>query len=232
LCPGGAVGPAGAAPAPARERVVASLSGKGLDAIVNNAGYTSTAPMEFVDLDELRSQFEVNFFGAVAVAKAFLPHLTRPGGRIVNISSGAGRIVSPLIGPYCASKYAMVAVSDAMRLELRGAGLAVSIVEPGFIETPMHAKNDVLIGELLDGLPEAGRERYAPAIERLQATNEKLAKSASPAIDVARAVERALTDRRPRTRYPVTREAKLLYWIGPFLTDRMRDAIFGRITGL
>lgn len=216
----------------AREQLVERLGDGSLLGIVNNAGYTSTAPMEFVDIDELRRQFEVNFFGVAAVTKAFLPHVTRPGGRIVNISSGVGRIVTPLIGPYCASKYALVAISDAMRIELRGAGLSVSIVEPGFIETPMHEKNDTLITELLDGLPEAGRARYAPALERMRATNEKLARGAAPAAEVARAVERALTDARPKTRYPVTREAKLLYWIGPFLTDRMRDAIFGRIVGL
>jgi NAD(P)-dependent dehydrogenase (short-subunit alcohol dehydrogenase family) len=216
----------------ARAMVVERLGVRGLDGTVNNAGYTSTSPMEFVDLDELRRQFEVNFFGVAAVTRAFLPHMTRPGGRIVNISSGAGRIVTPLIGPYCASKYALVAISDAMRVELRGAGLGVSIVEPGFIETSMHGKNDALIAELLDTLPEAGRARYGPALERLKATNEKLSRTAAPADDVARAVERALTDARPRARYPVTREAKLLYWIGPFLTDRIRDAIFGRIVGL
>jgi NAD(P)-dependent dehydrogenase (short-subunit alcohol dehydrogenase family) len=216
----------------ARAMVVERLGARGLDGTVNNAGYTSTSPMEFVDLDELRRQFEVNFFGVAAVTRAFLPHMTRPGGRIVNISSGAGRIVTPLIGPYCASKYALVAISDAMRVELRGAGLGVSIVEPGFIETSMHGKNDALIAELLDKLPEAGRARYGPALERLKATNEKMSRTAAPADDVAKAVERALTDARPRARYPVTREAKLLYWIGPFLTDRIRDAIFGRIVGL
>jgi NAD(P)-dependent dehydrogenase (short-subunit alcohol dehydrogenase family) len=216
----------------ARTNVAERLGGRNLDGLVNNAGYTSTAPMEFVEIGELRRQFEVNLFGAAAVARAFLPHLLRPGGRIVNISSGAGRIVTPLLGPYCASKYALVAISDAMRVELRGAGIAVSIVEPGFIETPMHEKNDVRIADLLDSLPEAGRARYGPALQRLKATNEKMAESAAPAEDVARAVERALTDARPRARYPVTREARLLYWIGPFLSDRIRDAIFGRIVGL
>jgi len=216
----------------ARACVVERLGTLGLGGVVNNAGYTSTSPMEFVDVDELRRQFEVNLFGVAAVTKAFLPHMTRPGGRIVNVSSGAGRIVTPLLGPYCASKYALVAISDAMRVELRGAGLGVSIIEPGFIETAMHEKNDARIAELLRTLPEAGRERYAPALERLKATNERLAKTAAPAEDVARAIARALSDARPRARYPVTREARLLYWIGPFLTDRIRDAIFGRIVGL
>ncbi|MBW2422509.1 MAG: SDR family oxidoreductase [Deltaproteobacteria bacterium] len=216
----------------ARACVAERLGTLGLGGVVNNAGYTSTSPMEFVDVDELRRQFEVNLFGVAAVTKAFLPHMTRPGGRIVNVSSGAGRIVTPLLGPYCASKYALVAISDAMRVELRGAGLGVSIIEPGFIETAMHEKNDARIAELLRTLPEAGRERYAPALERLKATNERLAKTAAPAEDVARAIARALSDARPRARYPVTREARLLYWIGPFLTDRIRDAIFGRIVGL
>lgn len=216
----------------ARASVEEKLGGRGLDGLVNNAAYTTTSPMEFVDIDALRRQFEVNVFGVAAVTKAFLSHVTRPGGRIVNVSSGAGRIVTPLIGPYCASKYALVALSDALRVELRGAGIGVSIIEPGFIETPMHEKNDAQIAELLEALPVAGTERYAPALQRLKATNEKLSKTAAPALDVARAIERALTDARPKARYPVTREARLLYWIGPFLTDRMRDAIFGRIVGL
>ncbi len=212
--------------------VSATLAGASLAGLVNNAGYTMTAPMEYVDIDELRQQFEVNTFGNAAVTRAFLPLLRRPGGRIVNLSSGAGKIVTPLIGPYCASKYALEAISDALRVELRGVGIHVSVVEPGFIDTPMHEKNEAQIARLLEALPTEARTRYEPAIGKLSAANERFSKTAAPAEEVATAVYSALTSARPRSRYPVTREAKLLAWIGPFLSDRMRDFIFGRIVGL
>lgn len=207
-------------------------NGEGLKGIVNNAGFAMTSPLEFVDLDALRHQFEVNVIGVAAVTKAFLPLIVRPGGRVVNMSSGSGKIVTPLIGPYCASKYALEAMSDALRIELRSEGLHVSIIEPGVIETPIHEKNDERTRRMTEALPALARERYGPALDRLNAQSAKFAKSATPAIRVARAVARALSAKRPKTRYPVTTEAHLLSWIGPFLPDRARDAIFGGMLGL
>ncbi|MBW2391095.1 MAG: SDR family NAD(P)-dependent oxidoreductase, partial [Deltaproteobacteria bacterium] len=122
----------------ATAQVAEALGTRPLDALVNNAGITVTSPLEFVDLDAMRSQFEVNVFGVAAVTRAFLPLLKRPGGRIVNVSSGAGKIAPPLIGPYTASKHALEAMSDVLRLELRGQGIAVSVIQPGFIESAMH----------------------------------------------------------------------------------------------
>ncbi|MDG2303231.1 MAG: SDR family oxidoreductase [Candidatus Binatia bacterium] len=203
-----------------------------LQGLVNNAGMTITAPLEFVDLDALRRQFEVNVFGVAAVTKAFLPLLERPDGRVVNVSSGAGKIVSPLIGPYCASKYALEAMSDALRIEIRGQGLFVSVVEPGAIDTPIHEKNDAQLQGMLEALPAQGRARYEPALARLRRMNESMAKQGVPAARVARTIAKALSARRPKTRYPVSAEAHLLAWIGPFLGDRARDAIFGRMVGL
>jgi NAD(P)-dependent dehydrogenase (short-subunit alcohol dehydrogenase family) len=216
----------------ARDEIARSLGDQKLFALVNNAATTVTAPLEFVDLDALRAQFETNTIGVAAVTKTMLPLMQRPGGRIVNVSSGAGRIVTPLVGPYCASKYALVAMSDALRVELRGQGISVSIIEPGFIDTPMHEKNEQQAEEMLASLPPEGRERYGEAIAKLRATNERMSKGAAPPEDVAQAIRRSLTARRPRSRYPVTAEARLLQIIGPFLGNRIRDAIFGRIVGL
>lgn len=209
-----------------------ALDGDSLGAVVNNAGITTTWPLEFVDLNAMRHQFEVNVFGVAAVTRAFLPMLARPGGRIVNVSSGAGKIVTPLIGPYCASKFALEALSDALRVELRGQGIRVSVIEPGFIETPMHEKNEQSIKAMLDALPPEGQERYGASIQRLRKANERFTKTATPPEEVAKSIHKALSANRPRARYAVTREAKLLAAIGPFLSDRMRDRIFGRITGL
>jgi NAD(P)-dependent dehydrogenase (short-subunit alcohol dehydrogenase family) len=216
----------------ARDQIAESLAGEDLFAIVNNAATTVTMPVEFMDLDALRGQLEINTIGVVAVTKTMLPLLSRPGGRVVNVSSGAGRIVSPLIGAYCGSKYALVALTDALRLEVRGQGIRVSIIEPGFIDTPMHEKNERQVAAMLEALPAEGRTRYGAAFDKLAAANTRMAKNAAPPESVAKAIHRALCDARPRTRYPVTPEAKLLHWIGPFLNDRMRDAIFGRMMGL
>jgi NAD(P)-dependent dehydrogenase (short-subunit alcohol dehydrogenase family) len=216
----------------ARDEILRSLGEQPLFALVNNAATTVTMPLEFVDLEALRGQFEINTFGVAAVTKTMLPLIERPGGRIVNVSSGAGRIVSPLVGAYCASKYALVALSDALRLELRGQGISGFVIEPGFIDTPMHEKNERQVEEMLGSLPAEGRERYGPAIAKMRAANERLSKRASPPEAVSKAIVHALTARRPRSRYPVTAEARLLAVIGPFLTNRMRDAIFGRMVGL
>ncbi len=214
------------------EAVRAGLHSEALSGLVNNAGMTVTAPLEFVDMDALRRQFEVNVFGVAAVTKAFLPLLERPGGRIVNVSSGAGKIVSPLIGPYCASKYALEAMSDALRVEVRGQGLHVSVVEPGAIDTPIHDKNETSLRQMVEALPDEGRARYGAALEKLSRTNASMAKQGIPAARVAATIAKALRVQRPKTRYPVAAEAHLLAWIGPFLGDRVRDAMFGRMVGL
>ena len=218
--------------ADAAEEVRTQLDGSPLYGLVNNAGVTHTAPMEFVDTDALRAQFEVNVFGVAAVTRAFLP-LVRPAcGRVVNVSSGSGKITTPLQGPYCASKHALEAMSDALRMELRGAGVRVSVIEPGYIETPIHGKNEKKIDAMLDALPPEGHRAYAAAIEKLRQASERFAASATPASAVAEAILHALTSRRPKIRYPVTTEARLLAWFGPFLTDRLKDAFLPRMVGL
>ena len=217
----------------AAEHVRGELGAGGeLRGVVNNAGYALETPLEFVDRDALRHQFDVNVIGLADVTKTFLPQLRRPGGRIVNVSSGAGQIAIPLSGAYSASKYAVEAMSDALRVEVRNQGLHVSLVVPGFIESPIHEKNAVRAREMLEALPPVGRERYGPAFERMRRSMERRARHASPALDVAKAIEKALTAKRPRARYPVTFEANLLSVVGPFLGSRVRDAIFGREVGL
>lgn len=216
----------------AAEQLSAALGSQPLHAIVNNAGVTVTCPLEFVDVDAMRWQFEVNLFGVAAVTRAFLPLLRRPGGRVVNVSSGAGQIALPLIGPYVASKFALEGMSDVLRLELRHQGIGVSVIVPGVIQSGMHDKNRAATQSLLDSLPPEGLEKYGAAIERLRENDARDSAKSAPATEVAEAIHRALTARRPRTRYPVTKEVKLLSWVGAFLGDRARDAIMGRMVGL
>jgi NAD(P)-dependent dehydrogenase (short-subunit alcohol dehydrogenase family) len=112
-----------------------------LHGLVNNAGIAVAVPLEFIPLDELRRQFEVNVFGQVAVTQALLPQLRRSKGRIVFVGSIAGKSALPFLGPYAASKHALEAIADSLRVELQPFGVGVSIVEPGTIKTPIWTKS-------------------------------------------------------------------------------------------
>src|SRR3954471_419193 len=133
---------------------------RGLDALVNNAGIAVTGPLEYLPLDELRRQLEVNAVAQLAVTQACLPALRASRGRIVNMSSISGRMALPLYGPYAASKYALEALSDSLRLELRGTGVDVVLIEPGAIRTPIWERGIRAADALWDALPPVARERY------------------------------------------------------------------------
>jgi len=213
----------------AAKEISETLGEQGLLGLVNNAGIGFGGPMEFTNLDEMRSGFEVNVFGPVAVCQAFLPMLRRGRGRIVNISSAAGRVSMPLLGPYCSSKFALEGWTDAMRVELRSSGLHVSIVEPGFIDTPMQDKGKAETQRHIDALPAEGAKHYSRAYEKFQELLEKFGKSAAPPEAVAAAIHRALSADRPRARYTVGKDAKLLSVLNRLLPDRGKDAILGRL---
>ena len=125
----------------AADRVAGAVGSAGLSGLVNNAGIVVAGPLEFLPLSELRKQFEVNVLGQIAVTQAFLPLLRQARGRIVNMSSIAGRVAFPYIGPYSASKYALEAISDALRIELLPWGISVSVIEPGDVATPIWKKS-------------------------------------------------------------------------------------------
>jgi NAD(P)-dependent dehydrogenase (short-subunit alcohol dehydrogenase family) len=199
-----------------------------LDALVNNAGIAIAMPLEFIPIDELRRQLEVNVIGQVAVTKAFLPHLRRSRGRIVFVGSIAGRSALPFLGAYAASKHALEAITDTLRVELRPFGIDVSIVEPGSIRTPIWTKSAELADSLVDGAPAELRELYGPRISEFRRVAlERGAKGVSPDA-VARVVEDALTHERPRTRKLVGRDAKLRSGVER-LPDRVRDSVYERV---
>ena len=174
----------------------------------------------------------MNVFGPVAVIQAFLPCLRRARGRIVNVSSGAGKVATPLLGGYCSSKFALEALSDALRVELRGAGIGVAVVEPGFIDTPMQDKGRAEAARLDDAQGEEERQRYGQAYRRLRENFERFGSNATPPEKVASAIVAALTATRPRTRYTVGPDAKLLTPLNRVLPDRAKDFIFGRLHDL
>ena len=195
-----------------------------LDGLVNNAGIVVVAPLEFLPLDELRHQLEVNVVGQLAVTQAFLQAVRAARGRIVVIGSIAGRSALPFLGAYAMSKHALEGMVDSLRVELAPDGIHVAIIEPGTIATPIWTKPRPLI----DMLPAEATERYGTrmdAFRRLAA--RRAAGAAAPPETVVRAVEHALIAKQPKTRYLVGRDAKIRSAIER-LPARTRDRVIIR----
>jgi NAD(P)-dependent dehydrogenase (short-subunit alcohol dehydrogenase family) len=208
---------------------VADTVGERLDALINNAGIAVTGPVEGLPLSAWRDQLEVNLLGQVRVTQALLPAVIAAHGRIVNMSSIGGRMALPLFGPYAASKYALEAMNDSLRRELRGHGVEVVAIEPGAIATPIWGKG---IGEAERQLAELGdapRQRYEGLIAAVRKAAKRSAMEGLDPDEVAQVVERALTARRPRTRYVVGREARVQAVMARALPDRAVDALVGRV---
>ncbi len=200
-------------------------SGIPLVGLVNNAGIAAAAPMEFVPIDDLRAQLEVNVVGQVAVTQAVLPLLRAATGRIVNITSIGGLIAGPMLGPYHASKYALEALTDTMRIELAPWGIQVVAVEPGQISTPIWSTASDRADRMIESMPPEAMELYGAGIRgaRKSAKNAQ-EHGASPQL-VAKAIEHALTAKRPKTRYLVGSDAKVIGRIVRHLPDRTRDRL-------
>ena len=199
-----------------------------LDALVNNAGIAVSMPIEFLPLDELRRQLEVNVVGQVAVTQAFLPQLRASRGRIVNVGSIAGRSSLPFLGAYAASKHALEAVTDALRMELQPFGIHVAIVEPGSIATPIWTKGAETFQRLIDGLPAEVTTLYGARMLAFRKAAQAAGQRGEPADAVAAVVEQALTAEKPRTRYLVGRDARRRAAL-QYLPDRVRDRIYERV---
>lgn len=208
----------------AKDHVEAELAGEGLRGLVNNAGITVSGPAEFVPIDEVRRQFEINLFGHMAMTQAFLPMLRASKGRIVNIGSIGGRNALPFMSPYCASKFAMEAYSDSLRMELKPWDIQVSLIEPGSIATPLWQKGTGQANELIDELPSEAHQLYGDAMDKAKVAAAKEEARAIPAEKVAEAIEDALTSRRPKTRYLVGWDARLIKTIKN-LPDRAVDRL-------
>jgi NAD(P)-dependent dehydrogenase (short-subunit alcohol dehydrogenase family) len=189
--------------------LTAELRTSGLQGLINNAGICVTGPLEYVPLRALRQQLEVNVVAQVAVTQAVLPLLRIARGRIVNIGSTSGRIAGRLVGPYCASKFALEAVTSALRLELQSSGVAVSIVEPGVVATAFWAKALAAEHALVLNLPPDGSQRYGEALARRRDKMTQFSSTGCLPEAVCNAIFHALTARRPKLRYVVGMDAKL-----------------------
>jgi short-subunit dehydrogenase len=203
---------------------VAAIEGP-VGALVNNAGYSQSGAVESIPMDELRRQFETNVFGLVRMCQLVLPGMRKAGrGRIVNISSMGGRLVFPGGGAYHGTKFAVEAISDALRFEVRGFGVHVSIIEPGLIRTSF---GETAVG----GVPQQdgpyGQFNAAVAAATARVYEGPLAKLGAGPDAVAKAIEKAITSRRPRTRYPVTASARFFIAQHAVLPDRAWDRVVG-----
>lgn len=198
-------------------------SGK-LIGVVNNAGIAIAGPLEFLPIAELRRQLEVNVIGQIAVTQAMLPLLRAARGRVVNIGSIAGKSALPIMGPYAASKFALEALTDSLRVELMPAGVDVIIIEPGVIATPIWQTSIAAADRVLDEMPPEAFEYYGMLFEKMRAMVSGNDSRGLAPDAVARVVEHALTARKPKTRYMIGRDAKVRSLMR-HLPDRWRDRI-------
>jgi NAD(P)-dependent dehydrogenase (short-subunit alcohol dehydrogenase family) len=208
------------------------VGGTGLFGLVNNAGIAIGSPLELIPLAQLRRQLEVNVIGQIAVTQAVLPLLRRARGRIVNMGSIAGRGTIPMTGPYSASKHALEALTDALRLELYPWGIEVSIIEPGAIATPIWDTSLQNSQKLEAEMPADRTHLYEAAAARVREAMGHASARAIPPDAVVKAVLHALTAKRPKTRYLVGRDAKLRALMLKWLPDRLQDWLLKRVLDL
>jgi NAD(P)-dependent dehydrogenase (short-subunit alcohol dehydrogenase family) len=212
------------------QEVADHVGQRGLDALVNNAGVGLAWPLEFVPLDRFRAQFEINVDGQLAVTQIFLPLIRRASGRVIMIGSIADRMTPPFVGPLAASKHALLALTEALRLELAPWNIRVVLIEPGNIRTEAGAKFETDAAAVLQQFDPGARALYADAFRAMTSRFAARHKRGSDPDVVAAVVVIALETPRPRARYLVGKDAHLfavLAKLPPFLLDSLRQRIFG-----
>ncbi|MHB8502804.1 MAG: SDR family oxidoreductase [Candidatus Acidiferrales bacterium] len=215
------------------QRAVAGVLAKAgaIDILINNAGVNFTAAVEDLRLEDWRRQFETNFFGVLRVTQAVVPHMReRRRGRIVMMSSVSGFVTAPTQGAYSSSKFALEAMSNALRLELHPFGVQVILIEPGYIVTGIQQAALELSKPYLDRM-NAGP--YAPLYARFfESVKGSRAKSKTTPEDCARVILLAMEAPNPKLRYLVTQLAVVAKWCKRLLSDKVVDAIFRRRFGI
>jgi len=214
----------------AREQVLEMTDGRGIDVLVNNAGFSQPGPLEHMTDEQLQYQFDVNVFGLMAVTRAFLGEMKERGsGRIINISSIAGGMTYPLGGPYCMTKHAVEAMSDALRLELHSFGVRVVVIQPGPISTPFFDAVQEKNKQLSDTPPDEAVYRKAIA-RSVDIMVEWGSKSPGPEV-VARKIHHVMTVAKPKARYVVPFRDRLrmmaFHSLPTAVADRILLGMFG-----
>ncbi|MGH8047449.1 MAG: SDR family oxidoreductase [Chthoniobacterales bacterium] len=215
--------------AAARHEIETQLGGAAFDALVNNAGVGDTWPLEFVPMEKFRGVFEVNVFGVLAVTQAMLPLLRRARGRIVNIGSVGGMISLPFGGSLTASKHAIEALTDSLRMELWPAGIHVTLLQPASINSGSAEKIAAALEAVIAELPEEGKQRYAEMLRGfMKVTLEKETVGSPPEV-VAQAVLEALRAEKPPIRRVVGKDGGMIKFLAQYVPDSLRDAALRKV---
>jgi NAD(P)-dependent dehydrogenase (short-subunit alcohol dehydrogenase family) len=202
-------------------RLAEELGGRGLDGLVNNAGVAEGGPIEGLSDKDWRWHFDVNFFGVVNVTREFLPLLRTARGRVANVASVGGRVAAPMMAPYSAGKHAVEAFSESLRFEVEGFGIRVACIEPGGVKTPIWSKADEQLAGMTEKFSPDILDRYSHHLDMMFGFVANGAKNGVPPSKVAEAVHHALTSNRPRHRYLVGPDAKMVGVVSR-LPDRLR----------
>ncbi|MEH1871978.1 SDR family NAD(P)-dependent oxidoreductase [Nostoc sp.] len=218
--------------AAAVDQVTKAVGGAGILGLVNNAGIAVPGPLELLAIAEFQHQMHVNVTGQLAVTQAFLGLLRQDRGRIVNMGSISGRSPAPFLGAYNASKFALVALTDVMRMELRPWGISVSIIEPGSIATPIWEKSLSQSEIAQQDLSQTAHNLYGQAMNIVREKMQIIASRGISADIVAQAVVHALTAKQPKTRYLVGLDAKIGSVLKHILPDKLHDRVILYSMGL
>lgn len=208
------------------------LNGSGLDGLFNNAGIGSVSPVEHTPLDALRHIYEINLFGQIAVIQAFLPLVRKAMGRIINTGSVGDHLTPPFAGVLASSKAAFASMSSALRLELRGQGIHVCVIEPGSINTPAVEKTLGGVEQSISVMSPAARALYAEPFRKMASAFSRNERAGSSPDAVAKVVERALTERNPKTRYPAGKDSAKLAFLARLLPEKLLDLAVLKTFGL
>jgi NAD(P)-dependent dehydrogenase (short-subunit alcohol dehydrogenase family) len=217
--------------ATAAKEIGEDIGEAGLVGLVNNAGIAVGGPLELLPIGDMRTQLNVNVIGALAVTQAFLPWLRRGRGRIVNVGSTSGRVAAPFAGPYAASKFALRALNDALRVELRPWRLPVCLIEVGPVATDIWDKSLNELDRRWDGMSPAQRRLYSTLFQAIRKSAEQRGKAGIPVEEVVNAIVHAMSSPKPRSRYIVGNIARQIAIVS-LLPDRVRDWLVLRHLGL
>ncbi len=198
----------------------------GIHGLVNNAGIVVGGPLEFIPIEALRNQFEVNVIGQIAVTQKFLPLLRLSQGRIIFVGSTSGLVAPPIVGPYSASKYALRALVDSLRNELVPSSISVSLVVAGSVSTPIWNKAFSSMDEIIDNVPSEAQAYYNTMLKKTVARGTIRSKMGIPPIEVAKTIHHALTSRTTKSQYLVGIDAKLQAFAFWLLPARVVDFLF------
>ena len=214
-----------------------SLGDNGLNYLINNAGLATAAPLEHIPIDDFKYQMAVNVEGVLLVTQACLPLIRKSTAssarqaRIVNVSSVSGLIAYPALGAYCASKFALEALSDSLRMELLAHDIDVIVVHPGPVKTPIWQRSTAAGRKRMEVMNTAAEKDYGQLMTAMMNGAEESERYGIEASRVAKTIETALISRKPKTRYLVGNGMRRLLWFARLLPERRRDRIFMKKLG-